>query len=286
MSAPALLTAGLVSDIDQICRTHCHGVDEVEMVARLFRSPLALRDWRAALNAFFVPQGQVVKYNAVFCHQRPRVRLSPPPGCELADALLVFTNRTTQTRQAILLQAKRGMGWPPNTRHKQWHLYSKWPTFSYRVGSSKIRKSRTLSPATTHWGQYLLVQQKGPADLAVPSVGSKPTGFAAEVAKMVFGSPAHSFCFSPLSQVTDWDKLIWDLLLGIGILPLPEYNWAAKIASRRGHGVIFSHSKMNVEVGFGGSGPGYFVTGETEDDFRGFTVVMIEFGSEEEMSNF
>lgn len=281
---PAALTA-FVADIDQIARTHCSGGGEVEMVARMFRSPAAVRAWRGALRKLFRPQGIQSTYNTVFCHGKPYVNFTRPgrvkkSKCELADALVVINDHTTKERRALLLQAKRGKKWPPDMRHHQWYLYTNWPTFDYALGT--IQRIRSLGPTT--WGEYLLVASSTPPDICVPVQTATPRAFSSSMAQLVFGAPAHDFEYDILTakSPTDWDALVWDLLLSTGADRLPLYG-RPKIADTRGNRVTYmAHDErlMDLWKGFGGMGPG--VINGDDDDYNGFTIAIIDLEEDEQ----
>lgn len=132
-----------------------------------------------------------VSAGGVFVHSRPLVACSSfpktaPGSVEIGDLLLIRTlvvNKEVKEKRALLLQAKKVDSVPARPDNEnQWHLYEKWPRFTYaaRSGGLKGKTRHVNEPDMYDAAKYLLIGQGsavyGPCTccISVPLARSMP----------------------------------------------------------------------------------------------------------------
>ncbi|MHB8679671.1 MAG: hypothetical protein ACYC7G_08055 [Rudaea sp.] len=108
-----------------------------------------------------------IKAGGVFVHARPFVACASFPdktkaSVEIGDLLLIRTlvvNKKIEERRALLLQAKKDRIPATPDNPNQWHLYERWPQFTYtaRSGRLKGKKRHIREPDMYDAAKYLVI---------------------------------------------------------------------------------------------------------------------------------
>jgi hypothetical protein len=198
---------------------HLTGYTEPEQVYNLFFEKSAAGHWGKLLKSWT----PTIQYGGVFTHQKPYVtydagKLSHGKSspclkkCELADLLIIFSDRVLHKRRAILFQAKKGAKWLPGNK-TQWDLLSQWPEITYQMGSATISRTMPFTGHPDEGGKYMLLQK--PHAVVNPSEPAyAPVSLEKALADIVLNKSGREFSFDRKSATDDWDELIWDLIEG------------------------------------------------------------------------
>lgn len=230
---------------DAICNAlhralHDHTKPEPQLVANLvFELPKQIN--------MITPTGTTkVRAGGIFVHAQPFVTCksfpdSIPKSVEIGDLLLIRTlvkNNTVIERRALLLQAKKAKSIPavPDNEN-QWHLYERWPEFTYASKSveltGKIRhiKEPDMYDAAKYWllgserhchphilhtclmsifYNYPDVFGHYTAQPTRPDI-SRYRLFASEILDLLIGNAGKTF-ITPPPGTNGWDQVIDDLI--------------------------------------------------------------------------
>lgn len=220
------------------------------------------------INSITLSQGRKISAGGVFVHARPLVTCSTfpektPKSVEIGDLLLIYTLVTKgkiDERRALLLQAKMTDCIPatPDNRN-QWHLYEKWPQFTYAARSGALNGSQRFicEPDMYDAAKYLLISR----NLRLPCIDgfchwqeicshhtAQPTSpnisryrcFIHELTDFFTGNGGKRFVFPQLG-VNGWDQVVNDLIKETAKAQSVYTGRAsgASPASPRGCGVLF-----------------------------------------------
>lgn len=217
-----------------------------------------------------------ISAGGVFVHSRPLVACSSfpkptPRSVEIGDLLLVRTlvvSKEIKEKRALLLQAKKADNIPAKPDNEnQWHLYEKWPRFTYAARSGGLTgKTRHIKePDMYDAAKYLLIGQ-GPAAYrpyarcvwpfhwlfwepeschhytaqpTAPEIG-RYRCFANELVEFISGNAGKDFV-KPRPRTRGWDRVIEDLIAETAKANT-IYTGRAKgnaAPAPRGNGVLF-----------------------------------------------
>lgn len=198
------------------------------------------------INTISMPGAMKVSAGGVFVHARPFVATASfpqasPKSVEIGDLLFIRTlvqGDAVAERRALLLQVKKVAGIPavPDNEN-QWHLYEKWPAFTYasRSGGLAGKGRRISEPDMYDAAKYLLIgadgccQQNSCCDGAMwwrgywpdvfahytaqptrPNIGRYRV-FAIELVDFLIGNAGKAFS-APASGAVGWDQVVYDLI--------------------------------------------------------------------------
>lgn len=212
--------------------------------------------------------GTLVSAGGIFVHARPLVTCKTfpektPVSVEIGDLLLIYTlvlNGNVKERRALLLQAKKTDSIPatPDNRN-QWHLYEKWPQFTYAARSGKLKGERRYisEPDMYDAAKYLLIGKNcehccadwpfhwpeicnhHTAQPTSPDI-SRYRCFFRELIALFTGNGGK--CFDqPKPGVNGWDQVIDDLINDTAKAKSVFSGRAtgSSVASPRGNGMLF-----------------------------------------------
>ncbi|WP_029147664.1 hypothetical protein [Methylophilus sp. 5] len=247
------------------------------------------------LNAIRLSGTTKIKAGGVFVHARPFVTCSSfpkpsPKSVEIGDLLLIRTlvvSGKVEERRALLLQAKKADRIPvtPDNQN-QWHLYERWPRFTYASRSGSLTgKSRCIkAPDMYDAAKYLLIGSEhtllnGPymywrdwplyliahwpevfihytAQPTKPEISRYKT-FADELVEFLVGNAGKVFD-TPKPRTRGWNQVIYDLLNETAKAKtiFMERAVGSKAKSTRGSGVFFCKFANQAD---------YLLVADTED---------------------
>lgn len=191
------------------------------------------------VNAMRPVAGNKVYSTGVFVHSKPFVQCDNfpekrPQSVEIGDLLLVRTlvvNGVVGERRALLMQAKKTARIPTIPDNKnQWHLYERWPEFTYAARSGKLTGKKrhivepdmydgakylllnTGSTPTTHFWPYYFQSNlaHSTAQPTQPAIG-RYRALLLELVDFITGNGGKIFN-SPQAGVNGWDQVINDLI--------------------------------------------------------------------------
>ena len=188
-----------------------------------------------------------ISAGGVFVHSRPLVTCTSfptktPSSVEIGDVLLIRTlvvDGGVKQKQALLLQAKKAKSIPAKPDNvNQWHLYEKWPRFTYAARSGDLagKKRYIQEPDMYDAAKYLLIASTlsyayctgcfrcSPCDCFCWHMGyahftAKPTKpdigayrcFVCELVDFLNGNVGKVF-EKPASRTRGWNQVIHDLI--------------------------------------------------------------------------
>jgi hypothetical protein len=205
------------------------GHTEPEIVYNLFFAARAVSDWQA----FFSSLRPTVSYGGVFTHQKPYVTFAGKT-CELADLLIVFSDRRKQERTAVLYQAKMGRRWKQANK-TQWELLTTWPTIAYNPGPKAVSRTMPFAGLSNPAANYMLIQRAPPqVETAAAEPAFSACSLPNELLSVLERKSGRPFSWDRPSAQDDWDQLIWDLLDHTANAVTP----VASVKQPRGAGVL------------------------------------------------
>jgi|SRR5690625_3726332 len=120
------------------------------------------------INDYNFSKKIIIKSGGIFIHANPLITCKSfpdksPKSVEIGDLLLIRTlviNKKPQERRALMLQAKKTKNIPTTPDNKnQWHIYEKWPMFTYakRSGTLTGQVRHIQEPDMYDAAKYLLI---------------------------------------------------------------------------------------------------------------------------------
>lgn len=229
-----------------------------------------------------------VSAGGVFVHARPFVTCNSfpekePESVEIGDLLLIRTlveKEVVVERRALLLQAKKVKGIPAKLDHQnQWHLYERWPQFTYAARSGALKgKTRHITepdmydaakyllieadPAACHWhpmccvdwpihllGYWPHLCRHHTAQPTKPEI-SRYRCFAGELLEFLAGNAGKIFV-DPPTGADGWDQVIHDLITETVNAKTIFMGRAAEKGTKadRGNGVLFMSQPAATQQG-------------------------------------
>lgn len=205
---------------DQIVLDLFDGKREPHRVHQLFFSDDAVKAWRKHF-ASLSPAPYRVTYDAVFVHQKPYVRFSGG-RCELGDVLLLLVDSFDKRLYASFLQAKMFDEWPPNTDHAQWKLYTKWPTFEYTPAQGLREICKLRFPGPVGCAKYMILDESEKRLwLNNAVIESQALTMSEQIHRYFASDDIRPVAWSKQACASDWDRLIWNLIVHTATCQLP-----------------------------------------------------------------
>jgi len=244
-----------------------HKLSEPQLVANL------VKELPEQINKIAPTGARKVTAGGVFVHAQPFVTCKSfpavsPSSVEIGDLLLIRTlveNKTVVERRALLLQAKKADSIPATPDNpNQWHLYEKWPPFTYAARSGKLTgKPRHIKePDMYDAAKYLLIGSGtspmhcaaglpshwlchmgiGPHHTAQPTKPaiSRYSCFFCELLNFLVGNGGKVFD-KPASRARGWNRVIHDLITETAKAKTIFMGRSAGLAGKatRGSGLFF-----------------------------------------------
>ncbi len=189
---------------------------EIDVLFALFTH--SLREMDERVDALLNPIGLSCRFAGIYCHQSPKVIFEGRHPVELGDLLIAcrYSDSNTSANNAVLLQTKV-CDKPTYAPGDQLDLYTHWPRFTWTA----TKEHRRVTPPRAHRGaQYGFIDvcdescpQCGIRTAVAPS--TQAIDIADELMAVMMRASGRPFVdYKRAKRGRNWDRVIWDLLLG------------------------------------------------------------------------